>query len=191
MQHVRRTAGFVLGIAMTLAGMGPAGAVDVYKWVDGGGITHYSQFPPADATPAQRLVLPAAPPDTGRANAHSILRQAQRLAAENRAAAVRPPRISVAKRQTPQPTALPSAPSEAQQGYVPFYVPVVPYPGVYSRPFRSHSRWHRRHDRDFRFDVPPGAVSFGAFDPVRPPTPPAPPATNSLGSVLTRNLQSR
>lgn len=43
-----------------LSWLPPVGA-QMYRWVDGAGVTHFSQTPPAGAAAAQRLPVPEAP----------------------------------------------------------------------------------------------------------------------------------
>jgi hypothetical protein len=74
----------VSGALLAVAG---AQAAEVFKWVDADGVTHYSESPPADDTPAETLTLESTGPGgmTAGDDFYSVLNQARRMEAARRA----------------------------------------------------------------------------------------------------------
>lgn len=149
-----------LGIILGLTVVGPgAYAVTIHTWIDGAGVRHFSQFPPAEGEQAvDTLVLENPPPapaqdrlqtirDVARDLELSRQQREQQRAAEAAAQPATPP---VSKDQEP----------ESQPIFIPY-----PYDMPYPRPPHPPGRHpHGRKDHDETEDHEPTAPRARIYD---------------------------
>lgn len=142
----------------------PALAGPVYRWIDAGGITHFSETPPVDtAATVQVLELPPPPPYNPDDDYYSVANQAARMEAarlERDRVHAEQLRAEAALRQAQAAAEPVQPPAPAEPVTIPVYTyRHFRYPGYGSPP-----RVEPRHHRHSRRPLPPGAAPR-PFDP--------------------------